>query len=80
MGTVYRARDVGLDRPVAVKTLDAVSPLHLARLKPEAQAMAALAHPGIAQIHGLETWRGRPLLVMEYLDGGTLAARIARGP
>ena len=80
MGTVYRARDVGLDRPVAVKTLDGVSPARLARLRPEAQAMAALAHPSIAQIHGLETWPGRPLLIMEYLDGGTLAARIARGP
>lgn len=80
MGTVFRARDMALDRPVAVKTLEGVSPAHLARLKPEAQAMAARAHSGIAQIHGLETWQGRPLLVMEYLDGGTLAARIARGP
>ena len=80
MGTVYRARDVGLDRPVAVKTLEGADPARLTRLKGEAQAMAALAHPGIAQIHGLETWRGRPLLVMEYLDGGTLAARIAAGP
>ena len=80
MGTVFRARDIGLDRQVAVKTLDGVSAERLARLKPEAQAMAAMAHPGIAQIHGLETWRGRPLLVMEYLDGGTLAAHIARGP
>ena len=80
MGTVYRARDIGLDRPVAVKTLEGADPARLTRLKGEAQAMAALAHPGIAQIHGLETWRGRPLLVMEYLDGGTLAARIAAGP
>ena len=80
MGTVYRARDIGLDRLVAVKTLEGVDPARLTRLKGEAQAMAALVHPGIAQIHGLETWRGRPLLVMEYLDGGTLAARIAAGP
>ena len=80
MGTVFRARDVGLDRPVAVKTLPGTSPAGLARLKPEARAMAALAHPGIAAIHGLETWRGRPLLVVEYLPGGTLADRIARGP
>ncbi len=80
MGTVYLARDLGLDRPVAVKTLEGVFPAGLARLKTEAQAMAALAHPGIAQIHGLETWRGRPLLVMEHLGGGTVATRIARGP
>ena len=65
---------------MAIKTLEGVAPARLARLKPEAQAMAALAHPGIVQIHGLETWRGRPLLVMEYMDGGTLAARIATGP
>ena len=80
MGTVYRARDVGLDRPVAVKTLEGADPARLVHLKREAQALAAQAHPGIAQIHGLETWRGRPLLVMEHLNGGTLAGRIAAGP
>ena len=42
--------------------------------------MAAVAHPAIAQIHGLETWHGRPLLVVEFLQGGTLAARLDRGP
>ena len=80
MGAVYRARDVGLDRRVAVKALQGVDPAGLARLRREAQTLAAQAHPGIAQIHGLETWRGRPLLVMEHLDGGTLAARLAGGP
>ena len=80
MGTVYRARDIGLDRTVAVKTLEGADPTRLARLKQEAQTLAAQAHPGIAQIHGLETWRGRPLLVMEHLAGGTLAARIAASP
>ena len=80
MGTVYRAHDVGLDRPVAVKALAGADAARLARLKGEAQAMAALDDPGIARIHGLETWRGRPLLVMEYLSGGTLAVRIADGP
>ena len=80
MGTVYRACDVALDRTVAVKALVGADAPRLARLQREAKALAAQAHPGIAHIHGLETWRGRPLLVMEHLDGGTLAARIAERP
>jgi serine/threonine protein kinase len=42
--------------------------------------MAATSHPNLAVLHGLETWRGAPLLVMEFLDGGTLADRLTRGP
>ena len=80
MGTVYLARDVGLQRQVAVKTLPVGDGPGLVRLTQEARAMAAVAHPAIAQIHGLETWRGRPLLVVEFLHGGTLAARLDRGP
>ncbi len=80
MGAVYLARDIGLQRRVAVKALPSAMVRGLAQLTEEARAMAAVAHPAIAQIHGLETWRGRPLLVVEFLPGGTLAARLARGP
>ena len=80
MGVVYLARDVDLHRHVAVKTLPSAAVQGLLRLRQEGRAMAAMAHPAIAQIHGVETWRGRPLLVVEYLAGGTLAARLGRGP
>ena len=80
MGAVYLARDLGLQRHVAVKTLPVGDGPGLVRLTLEARAMAAVTHPAIAQIHGLETWRDRPLLVVEYLLGGTLADRLDRGP
>ena len=80
MGVVYQAHDVRLARDVAVKTLPALAGQGLARLQDEARTMAAQAHPAIAQVYGLETWRGRPLLIVELLSRGTLAARIARGP
>ena len=80
MGAVYLARDLGLQRHVAVKTLPVGGGSGLVRLTEEARAMAAVVHPAIAQIHGLETWRGRPLLVVEFLQGGTLATRLERGP
>ena len=80
MGAVYLARDLGLQRHVAIKTLPVGAGPGLVRLTLEARAMAAVTHPAVAQIHGLETWRGRPLLVVEFLPGGTLAARLDRGP
>ena len=80
MGVVYLAHDVRLGRDVAVKTLPALAGHGLVRLQEEARTMAAQAHPAIAQIYGLETWRGRPLLIVELLAGGTLAARLDRGP
>ena len=80
MGVVYLARDLNLDRPVAIKTLPAVSAEQSARLRTEARAMAAVQHPNLAVIHGIETWQGTPFLVQEFLAGGTLADRLRLGP
>ena len=80
MGTAYLARDLRLERDVAVKALTGVSVSRLTGLKPEAWAMATVTHPGVAQIHGIESWRGRPFLVVELLAGGTLEDRLRRGP
>ncbi len=80
MGVVYLAQDAALHRHVAVKTLPSAAVEGLVRLRQEGRAMAAMAHPAIAQIHGVETWRGRPLLVVEYLAGGTLVTRLEQGP
>ena len=80
MGAVYLARDLRLERNVAVKTPTGVTVLGLMGLKPEAWAMANLSHPAVAQVYGIESWRGRAFLVVEYLPGGTLADRLRRGP
>jgi serine/threonine protein kinase len=79
MGVVYRATDLTLGRVVAVKTLPALSPERVMRLRREAFAMAAVSHPHLATIFGAEMWRGTPLLIVEYLDGGTLADRLREG-
>jgi serine/threonine-protein kinase len=76
MGIVYRAFDLNLGREVAIKTLPRVTPEHVARLRHEAQAMALMVHANLAVIYGIETWRGVPFLVEEYLAGGTLADRL----
>ncbi len=80
MGAVYLAHDIRLDRHVAVKTLAGRSVSRMMGLQPEAWAMARVAHAAVAQIYGVESWRGRPFLVVEFLPGGTLAARLGEGP
>jgi Tol biopolymer transport system component len=83
MGEVYRATDAKLGRAVALKVLPesfALDPDRLARFRREAQVLASLNHPGIAAIYGLEESDGTQALVMELVDGPTLADRIAHGP
>ncbi len=82
MGEVYRARDTKLGREVAIKVLPeefTQHPQKLARFEREARLLAALNHPGIATLHGFEEADGKPFLVMELIEGETLAERIARG-
>ena len=80
MGAVYLARDLRLERDVAIKTLTERSLVRLMGLKPEAWAMSTVTHPAVAQIHGIESWRGRSFLVVEFLAGGTLEDRLRDGP
>ena len=83
MGEVYRARDTRLDRDVAIKVLpDEFSrdKDRLARLEREAKLLAQLNHPNIATLHGLEEAHGQKFIVMELIEGETLAERIASGP
>jgi eukaryotic-like serine/threonine-protein kinase len=80
MGEVYRARDAKLNREVAIKILIAAvasDPDRLARFSREAQVLAALNHPNIAHVYGLEDSAATPALVMELVEGRTLADRIA---
>ena len=80
MGVVYRADDLGLGRVVAIKTLPHAGSSDKWRLRREARAMALVSHENLAMIYGLESWTGTPLLIEEYLAGGTLADRLAAGP
>ncbi len=83
MGVVYQALDTRLNRQVAVKLLPAVFAKDLDRLgrfEREARLLAALNHPNVAAIHGLEEAGGIRFLVLELVPGETLAERLARGP
>ena len=81
MGEVYQAHDTKLGRDVAIKVLPeafAHDPERLSRFQREAKTLAALNHPNIATIHGLEESNGRHYLVMELVPGETLAQRVKR--
>ena len=83
MGEVYRAHDSKLGRAVAIKLLPeawALDPERLARFEREARVLASLNHPHIAALYGFEEAAGRHLLVMELVEGETLADRLVRGP
>ncbi len=83
MGEVYRATDINLKRQVALKVLPeavAADGDRLARFQREAEVLASLNHPNIAIIHGLEKSEGITALVMELVEGPTLADRIVDGP
>jgi eukaryotic-like serine/threonine-protein kinase len=82
MGEVYRARDTRLDRTVAIKILPSIiasDPAYRARFEREAKAVAALSHPHICPLFDVGHQNGTDFLVMEFLEGETLAARLRRG-
>jgi len=83
MGVVYLARDPRLDRDVAIKALPvelASDPARLERFAREARTLAQLNHPSLAGIHGVEEQDGSKYLVLEYVEGETLADMLDRGP
>ena len=83
MGEVYRARDTKLGRDVAIKVLPEAflfDPDRVARFEREARVLASLNHPNIAALYGMEESGGRHFLVMELVEGETIAERLRRGP
>jgi serine/threonine protein kinase len=83
MGEVYKAKDIRLDRTVAIKIL----PAHLSsdpdlrvRFEREARVISGLDHPNICAVHDVGSQDGIEFLVMEFLDGATLADRLIKGP
>jgi tetratricopeptide (TPR) repeat protein len=83
MGVVYKARDIRLQRVVALKTItefQTATPGQLARFLDEAHAAARLQHPNIITIHSVGEHEGRPYFALEFADGGDLKQRLANGP
>jgi hypothetical protein len=83
MGTVYEARQLGLNRRVALKMIGG-GPLpaerEITRLTTEAEAVSRLQHPNVVQIYEVGVYRGQPFLALELVEGGTLADRLRSGP
>src|SRR5262245_61105603 len=82
MGVVFRAFDAALNRFVAIKLLApqwSADALARRRFTRDAQAAAAISHPHVVTIHAVSEWRGRPYLVMEYINGSSLQYRIDEG-
>lgn len=82
MGLVYRAYHPQLERTGAVKVLQAISPDAdtVARFRHEAQAIAKLRHPNIVDVYDFGEYQGTPYMIVEYVPGGSLAAKMANGP
>src|SRR5262245_20696568 len=83
MGEVYRARDTRLDRMVAIKVLPAAfssDPVRKLRFQREAKVISSLNHPHLCVLHDTGSQDGRDYLVMECVEGETLAQRLERGP
>ncbi len=83
MGQLYRAKDTNLCRHVAINVLPdefSHNPERLARFQREAQVLASLGHPNVATLYGLEESDGKRLVVMELVEGQTLAERLLMGP
>ena len=83
MGEVYKARDTRLDRAVAIKVLPSnlsSNPELRARLDREARAISSLSHPNICTLYDVGHQEGHDFLVLEFLEGETLADRLKRGP
>ena len=79
-GTVFRARDVTLDREVALKVLRPGSPVPATMLLAEARAQAALSHPNVCTIYAVDSSLGAPMIVMEYVAGRPLSELLGKGP
>src|ERR687887_1762582 len=80
MGEVYRAYDSRLDRNVVIKILPSADPERRQRFEREAKAIAALAHPNICRLYDVGHQDGTDYLVMEYLEGETVANCLQKGP